>query len=640
MPLLQDLFIGIAGIALASALLTLPQGIEETSTTVDSGNLFFPDFNDPLAATKMQISEFDELQGRKQEFEVVSTDQGWFIPSHENYPADADNQLEDVAKVLIGVTKLGVESEDKGSHKDYGVVNPEKANVGDTGTGKLVRLANDGGSLVELIVGKSFEAPAGVDSTRTLYYVREPGKDRVYSADLSNVNDISTKFVDWVEKDFLDLDKWDIKQVHFDNYDFDETQRDLVKAKGKSEKHTLAYADGNWTSPDLKLAEGESLDKDRLDGLKDALDNLEIIDVERKPEFLVENLRKGNEFYEVKSQPQLMAIAQSLAGKGFYVGQRPLAGGQVALEILSNKGEIHAGMKDGVEYVLRFGEVYVGKEADENASGENRYLYALARINPSLLEAPKLEVAPPPLPPRAISTPKDSNATKNSPPGEKGPDGKKGPAENNATAVKVPPPPTPDANATAAYEKKRTARNAEIARINASNTTKQREYNDKLNKARKRVTELNARLAPWYYVISNEVYEKIHLDRKDFVKAPEKKDDATPNSARPKEVSASHLLINYKGSARAKPSITRTKAEAKALTEKLRKQIVDEGKDFAQVARDNSDGPSAPRGGDLGNFTFETMAKPFSEAAFALDVGGVSAVVETEFGFHVIKRTK
>ena len=47
-----------------------------------------------------------------------------------------------------------------------------------------------------------------------------------------------------MEKDFLDLDKWDVKQVHFDNYDFDETQRDLVKAKGKSEKHTLAYADG------------------------------------------------------------------------------------------------------------------------------------------------------------------------------------------------------------------------------------------------------------------------------------------------------------------------------------------------------------------------------------------------------------
>ena len=55
------------------------------------------------------------------------------------------------------------------------------------------------------------------------------------------------------------------------------------------------------------------------------------------------------------------------------------------MEIVSNKGEIQVGMKDGVEYVLRFGEVYVGKEADKNATGDSRYLYALARMNPSLL---------------------------------------------------------------------------------------------------------------------------------------------------------------------------------------------------------------------------------------------------------------
>ena len=59
----------------------------------------------------------------------------------------------------------------------------------------------------------------------------------------------------------------------------------------------------------------------------------------------------------------------------------------------------------------------------------------------------------------------------------------------------------------------------------------------------------------------------------------------------------------------------------------------------SQKLQKHSDGPSSTKGGDLGKFKFEVMAKPFSEAAFSLDVGSVSEVVETDFGFHVIKRT-
>ena len=142
-------------------------------------------------------------------------------------------------------------------------------------------------------------------------------------------------------------------------------------------------------------------------------------------------------------------------------------------------------------------------------------------------------------------------------------------------------------------------------------------------------------MAGWYYVISNEVYEKIRLDRKDFVKAKEKEE-----GEKPEEVKASHILISYKGADRADAKITRSKEEAKAEAERIRKLIVDEGKDFADMAREHSDGPSSTKGGDLGKFKFEVMAKPFSEAAFALDIDSVSDVVETGFGFHAIKRTE
>ena len=136
-------------------------------------------------------------------------------------------------------------------------------------------------------------------------------------------------------------------------------------------------------------------------------------------------------------------------------------------------------------------------------------------------------------------------------------------------------------------------------------------------------------------MISNDVYEKIRLERNSFVTSKD-----NPEVVLPDEVSASHILISYKGADRADSKITRNKQAAKKEAERIRGLIVNDGKDFAQMAKEHSDGPSGPKGGDLGKFKFEVMAKPFSEAAFALEIDEVSEVVETGFGFHVIKRTE
>ncbi|MBT7406400.1 MAG: parvulin peptidyl-prolyl isomerase [Opitutae bacterium] len=108
----------------------------------------------------------------------------------------------------------------------------------------------------------------------------------------------------------------------------------------------------------------------------------------------------------------------------------------------------------------------------------------------------------------------------------------------------------------------------------------------------------------------------------------------------PEEVKASHILISYKGADRADSKITRSKEEAKTEALRIRGLILNEKKDFAEMAKKFSDGPSKSKGGDLGKFKFEVMAKAFSETAFALEVSAVSEVVETGFGFHVIKRTE
>jgi peptidyl-prolyl cis-trans isomerase C len=109
------------------------------------------------------------------------------------------------------------------------------------------------------------------------------------------------------------------------------------------------------------------------------------------------------------------------------------------------------------------------------------------------------------------------------------------------------------------------------------------------------------------------------------------------NKKQYEQVRASHILIT--------PDISdpntdpnQAKAAAKAELQDLLKQIKD-GADFAELAKAHSDCPSAANGGDLDFFTRGIMAPPFEKAAFEMQVGQVSDIVETEFGYHVIKVT-
>jgi hypothetical protein len=111
-------------------------------------------------------------------------------------------------------------------------------------------------------------------------------------------------------------------------------------------------------------------------------------------------------------------------------------------------------------------------------------------------------------------------------------------------------------------------------------------------------------------------------------------------TAEEQKVAASHVLIQYKGSMRAAPTITRSKDEAKKLATEIMAKAK-KGQDFAALAKQYSDEPGAKdRAGALGKFSKGQMVKPFADAAFALKPGEISSVVETDFGFHVIKRTE
>lgn len=100
--------------------------------------------------------------------------------------------------------------------------------------------------------------------------------------------------------------------------------------------------------------------------------------------------------------------------------------------------------------------------------------------------------------------------------------------------------------------------------------------------------------------------------------------------ARPESVSARHILVM------AAPEASEDDHEkALAKIKAIRQEIVD-GADFAAVARQKSEGPSAPDGGFLGAFGRGQMVPPFEEVAFALEPGVLSDVVKTDFGYHLI----
>ena len=101
----------------------------------------------------------------------------------------------------------------------------------------------------------------------------------------------------------------------------------------------------------------------------------------------------------------------------------------------------------------------------------------------------------------------------------------------------------------------------------------------------------------------------------------------------PEKATASHILVKVEPGAS-----DEAKAAAREKIEAIRKRALD-GEDFAALARENSDCPSSARGGDLGSFGRGQMVKPFEDAAFSQEIGVVGDVVETQFGFHVVKVT-
>ena len=105
------------------------------------------------------------------------------------------------------------------------------------------------------------------------------------------------------------------------------------------------------------------------------------------------------------------------------------------------------------------------------------------------------------------------------------------------------------------------------------------------------------------------------------------------NFSVPEQIQASHILLSLEPDS--SDEVKKEKqSELQAVLEKIKK-----GDDFAELARKHSDCPSKEKGGELGSFPRGAMVKAFEDVAFNLKKDEVSDVVETQFGFHIIKLT-
>ncbi|MFA5799414.1 MAG: protein translocase subunit SecD [Candidatus Peribacteraceae bacterium] len=104
-------------------------------------------------------------------------------------------------------------------------------------------------------------------------------------------------------------------------------------------------------------------------------------------------------------------------------------------------------------------------------------------------------------------------------------------------------------------------------------------------------------------------------------------------------MTASHILIQYKGAFRAENTVIRTKDQALALAQEIRKRL-QAGGNFEEIARTESDGPSREKAGSLGVISRGMMVEQFERVSFTLKQGEISAVTETPFGFHIIRADK
>ena len=368
------------------------------------GKPLFEKFTDPASAASLKILRYDTPTENYVDFEVARDRKVglWTIPSHESYPADAGQQMSDAANLFVGLKVVDIATQKKSEQALFGVVEPNKQNAdkGGEGVGMLVQLRDDKGNmLADLIIGKE---------DKKKRYVRVPSEDVIYVVDLET-SALSTDFKKWIEPDLLKLSSNDIETLGVRDYQIVQVQQGLALDRKYEADLTFATANGQWQAnritsfesdppTERQLTLDEQLNATKLNEIKNTLDNLKIADVLKKPAGLAADLKADSNL--LKNTESL----SSLQRRGFF--PNPNQKGDEGIEFFAKSGELVVTLKDGVQYLLRFGasagaEINAvppeagkdGEKAQEEFS-INRFMLVTARVDESKFPMPELERLP------------------------------------------------------------------------------------------------------------------------------------------------------------------------------------------------------------------------------------------------------
>ncbi len=292
-----------------------------------------------------------------------------------------------------------------------------------------------------------------IEGRQNLRFVRLPDQKRVYAARVDI--DISTKFSDWIDTDLLKIMKGRIEKIVIKDYSINERTGSV----SHRDILTLAKSDNQWTTN--KIGSGNIIDTLKMKALLTALDSLSIVGVRKKPAGLSTQLKS------IGKTSMSNADLRSLQSKGYYVSRDG--------QLLSNEGELEFKTADGVNYTLRFGEiVYASGMALTSGSGEgddsstksaiaeNRYLFITTAFDKNYFPRPK--------------------------------------KHSDTSFVEV-------------ADSLLTSRQKEDKVL----YTAYKIWEDDISRGEKRTLQMNDRFSEWYYVISSESYDKIHLNRGDLI---------------------------------------------------------------------------------------------------------------------------
>lgn len=381
-----SIFVGIATLFTIGAVASRPV-LAPSNPEDEVGKPLFPEFTNPDQAASLSITKYDSEIVTLNTLTLEDSPTGWIVSSEGGYPADASEQVRAAATALIDLKVIDAFDALPSQLAQFGLVKPdvETLDITDSNVGQLVVISDaEKRPLAELIIGKADEKQP------ELRFVRIPSRDRVYVVQL-NAEAFPIEFKKWIDSDLLELNPFDVTQMTFGDY-----TAALLQGAGGSARIDRAdrmeavvdYSDidNKWTLSSLQLARdgrlapaqlgpGEKLNDTALTAARTALDEMQLVDVVKKPAGLAENLKA-----DAKLNNDGL---DTLFTNGF------LPYGTNPMKLIGDSGEVNIHTKDAVKYRLLF-----GKQEDGGEEGPRRFLMVQVEVDRAALPPPDMTAVP------------------------------------------------------------------------------------------------------------------------------------------------------------------------------------------------------------------------------------------------------